>query len=134
MIDIIGFLGRPRRHIHREILSKNDRLSIEHVRSSGNRHANTVDLQAVQSFQAVIYDTVVLPANQPVSCRSVEKIVFTRALPYEVPRILRIDSDRTAPVSINCAKLTSEIFLKVCLTVGYGEPVGASFRRRSEEH
>src|SRR5947209_1535857 len=113
MINIVGFLGRPRRHVHGEIFPKHDRLSIENVCSSRNGHEDTVDPQTMQSFEAVIYDMMILPTDQPVGCRSVEEIVLPSALPDEMPWILRIDSDWAAPMCINCTKVTGQILLEI---------------------
>src|SRR5436305_1074520 len=101
MVNIVGFLGRPRRHTYCEIFAKHDRFSIEHVCSSRNGHANAVDLQTMQPFEAVLYDVIVLPADQPVGSRSIEEIVLPDPLPHEVPGILRIDSNQTAPMGVD---------------------------------
>src|SRR5438270_11645034 len=100
MIEALRRFGHPWPQHHGEVLAGHDRFAPEYVRCACNQHADAVDLQPVEALDAVANRIFVAPAHQPERRGPVEEVVFSGALPDEVPGIFRIDADGTAAVSI----------------------------------
>src|SRR5207249_3178245 len=74
-----------------------------------------------------------LPSHQPVSCGSVEEVMFPRALPDEVPGVLGVHADRPAPAAVIGVESPLERLLEVALPVHYGITVIARFGRHETD-
>src|SRR5947209_485374 len=120
MGEVIGTLGRPRGRQVGVIVASHHRLSEKQIASARDGDPNAVYLQAVQAIYAVTNDALVFPTCQPISGSAVEEIVFARALPNEMPSILRIYPDGTFPMSIGGVESTSVFFVKRSLPVRHG--------------
>jgi len=133
VIDVVRLFGRPGGDIHGEVVSHHHRFAVEEVGAAGDGHAQAIDLQPVQPLQAVVDDPVVLPSHQPVRGGAVEEVVLARALPDEVPRILRIDADGAATVAVVGMKRAREVFLENALPVPHGIAIVARLGRHEAD-
>src|SRR5439155_2528867 len=133
MVDVSRQLRRPRREIHGELIADHYRLAVKRVRAARYRHPQAIDLQPVQTLQAVVYDPILLPSHQPVSRGSVEEVMFPGALPDEVPGVLGVHADGPAPAAVIGVESPLERLLEVALPVHYGITVIARFGRHETD-
>src|SRR6185437_7889878 len=100
MIEIVGFHRRPRRRKYGEVAAVHHRLAVKQIGSTGDGHPHSVDLQLVQTFDAVVDHAVIAPSDQPVCGGQSEEIMLASSFSDEVPGILEIAANRAAPSAI----------------------------------
>ena len=120
VVKALGISRHPRPQNQAEILSGHNGFAPVYVRGARNQNAHPVDLQAVQTFDAVVDVPIVTPPHEPEGGGPVEKVVFSRPLPNEMPRVLRVDADGAAAVTVRRAECSRVRFLKTALPVHQG--------------
>src|SRR5205823_2260489 len=133
VINVLRLPGAPGRDERRPITLNHHWFAEERVRSSGNRHPHSIDLQASQAGDARFDHFLVLPPYEPVRCRTVEEVVLPGALPDKMPWMLRIDPEDSSAMSVSCAKRAGEVACEASLTILHGVFVVASRGRHEPD-
>ena len=71
----------------------------------------------MQAFDAVVDGSLITPSHQPEGGGAVEKVVLSRPLPNEVPGVLRIKANGTAPAAVRSPEGTRVSLLDITLPV-----------------
>src|SRR6185503_1316177 len=72
----------------------------------------------MKPLKAVLDDSLIAPAHQPVRCGSVKKEVLSSSFPNEVPRVFGVDAEQTAFLAIDCLESSTYAALKSFLAIG----------------
>ena len=111
MIEVVGFHRGPRAQEHAPLRRVHRRLAVHSVGPPAQQHAQAIDLQPVQPFQAGADHPLVAPAHQPEGRRAIEEVMLPGAFPDEVPGIAGVHADRPAPPAGGGVKRPSVVFL-----------------------
>src|SRR5215471_16461259 len=99
MIEIPRCLRYPGPQKKAEVFPGHHRFAPENIGRTGQQHTHPVDLKIVEALDAVVDYPIFAPTHQPKRRCPVKEIMFPCAFPNEMPRVFRINSNRTATMS-----------------------------------
>src|SRR5438309_5044902 len=117
VIETLRCLGNPWMQKVTEVFTGHHGFSPINVSCTRKQHADSIDLHANQSLDAVIDDSFLAPAHQPKGGGTVEKVVLARAFPNEMPGVFGIHTHRASSVAVGGAEGARVRHLEIALPV-----------------